>query len=65
MNTRCSMVVLGALALTAQAFVAHADGTITGLSLNLPAIKTCAVTVNGTGQCLKTLTSAIPAKEST
>jgi hypothetical protein len=49
------MLVLGALALTAQAFVAHADGTITGLSLNLPAIKTCAVetvTVNGTGQCL-------------
>jgi hypothetical protein len=54
MNTRCSMVVLGVLALVAQASLARADGTITGLTLNLPAIKTCAVetiTVNGTGQC--------------
>jgi hypothetical protein len=58
-------VVLGALALTAQAFVAHADGTITGLSLNLPAIKTCAVETVTVSVSTWTLTSAIPAKEST
>ena len=52
MNTRCSMVVLGALALTAQAFGARADGTITSLTLNHPATVTCypeAITVNATG----------------
>ena len=37
-----------------QALPARADGTITGLTLSLPAIKTCVaetVTVNGTGEC--------------
>ena len=37
-----------------QALPARAAGTITGLTLSLPAIKTCVaetVTVNGTGQC--------------
>ena len=37
-----------------QALPVRAAGTITGLTLSLPAIKTCVVdtvTVNGTGQC--------------
>ena len=37
-----------------QALPARSAGTITGLTLSLPAIKTCVaetVTVNGTGQC--------------
>jgi hypothetical protein len=37
-----------------QASFARADGTITGLTLSLPAIKTCVaetITVNGTGEC--------------
>ncbi len=37
-----------------QTSFARADGTITGLTLNLPAIKTCVaekITVNGTGRC--------------
>lgn len=52
MNTRCSRVVLGALALTAQAFGARADGTITSLTLNPPATVTCfdeKITVNAIG----------------
>jgi hypothetical protein len=52
MNTRCSVVVLGALMLTAQAFSARADGTITSIILNPPAIVACAdekITVSATG----------------
>jgi hypothetical protein len=55
---RCSTAVLAALAfllqLALQTPSARAQGTITGLSFNLPAVKTCAletITVSGTGQC--------------
>jgi hypothetical protein len=54
----CSTAVLGALALLAP-LSAQAQGIITGLTLDLPAVKTCAVetiTVTGTGRnCTFTL----------
>ena len=55
MNSR-SVVVLGiaAVALLAHASTASAAGKITSLTLNRPAIKTCAfetVTITGTGRC--------------
>lgn len=56
MNTRGSVVVLGiaAVALLAHVSLALGAGKITGLTLSLPAIKTCVVetiTVKGTGKC--------------
>jgi hypothetical protein len=56
MNTRVSAVVLAiaALVLLAHASTALGAGKITGLTLNLRAIKTCAIetiTVKGTGSC--------------
>jgi hypothetical protein len=56
MNTRGSALLLGAAALVLLAHVSTAlgAGKITGLTLSLPAIKTCVVetiTVKGTGKC--------------
>jgi hypothetical protein len=56
MNTRGSALLLGAAALALLAHVSTAlgAGKITGLTLSLPAIRTCAVetvTVRGTGKC--------------
>jgi hypothetical protein len=56
MNTRGSAVVLGvaAVALLAHFSTALGAGKITGLTLNLPAVKTCTletITVTGTGRC--------------
>ncbi len=56
MNTRGSALLLGAAALALLAYVSTAlgAGKITGIMLNPPDIKTCAIetiTVNGTGKC--------------
>jgi hypothetical protein len=56
MNTRGSAVVLGvaAVALLAHFSTALGAGKITGLTLNLPAVKTCVletIRVTGTGRC--------------
>ncbi len=54
MNTPCSMVLLAALALVLDNATARAQGTITGLSFDPPAVKTCVletIKVSGTGQC--------------
>jgi hypothetical protein len=56
MNTRGSALLLGAAALALLAHVSTAlgAGKITGLTLSLPAIVTCAfetITVKGTGKC--------------
>ena len=49
-----AFALLAIVSAASQAFPALADGTITGLTLNPPSVKTCvaeAITINGTGQC--------------
>jgi hypothetical protein len=56
--SKLALALLVVVSAVAHASLARADGTITGLTPSVPAIKTCAVetiTVHGTGECIYTV----------